>query len=485
MDQEQQDDKDSLADAHDRRAWIRNRVLPWIGLSLSLMCVVVGLMLYLGPRKARRYELSISAGSSAGLRSRFIDLLSDGFARAEQTDESKGRLELTIRRQPTEGSVDSLRRVDSGQLDLAFVQGGLPADSYASVRQVATLHLEPLHLLVKASLYEETKDHLGALRGKTINVSSPGSGTYLLSKQVLRFAGLGDRDFEERNLGYAQLIESHKDVESLPDAVFLVSSLPSPVAEYLISEFDYRLVPLPFSVPIRRTWLAQYRSAGAGAQDDLVQALRRVDRFEIPALTYQIDPPRPAKPTETIGTRMNLVAGKHVASDVVAEIAQAVYETEFARATEQKLRWDELGELAEFPLHEGAKTYLTGKQPLATRQVIEITEQLVGILGAGIGTWLFLWQWLRRMRMRRKDAEFVSCIERVVQIENEALSYEDDAEVPIQKLQEMQEELSEIKTKLIERYRDGYLEGTEMLSSFLKHANDASELISRIVLQSK
>ncbi|MFN3192301.1 MAG: TAXI family TRAP transporter solute-binding subunit [Aureliella sp.] len=485
MDQNKQDDEDSIAVAQDRRAWIRNRVLPWIGLSLSLMCVVAGLMLYLGPRKARRHELRISAGSSAGLRSRFIDLLADGFARADQSDETMGRIELTFLRQPTDGSVDALRRVDSGQLDLAFVQGGLATNSYASVRQVATLHLEPLHLLVKASLYEETKDHLGALRGKTINVSSPGSGTYQLSKQILRFASLGDKDFVERNFGYAQLIGSGKAAESMPDAVFLVSTLPSPVAEYLISDFDYRLVPLPLSVPIRRTWLAQYRNADSSAQDDLEQALRRVDRLEIPAFTYQIDPPRPAQGVETIGTRMNLVAGKHVASEVVAEIAEAVYETEFARATEQKLRWDELGELAEFPLHAGAKTYLAGKQPLATRQVIEITEQLIGIFGAGIGTWLFLWQWLRRMRMRRKDAEFVSCIDRVVQIENEALGYEDDAEVPIQKLQEMQEELSEIKTRLIDRYRDGYLEGTEMLSSFLKHANDASELISRIVLQSK
>ena len=46
----------------------------------------------------------------------------------------------------------------------------------------------------------------------------------------------------------------------------------------------------------------------------------------------------------------------------------------------------------------------------------------------------------------------------------------------------MQNELGSIKTELIDRYRNGELEGADMLSAFLKHANDASELISRIVL---
>ena len=49
-------------------------------------------------------------------------------------------------------------------------------------------------------------------------------------------------------------------------------------------------------------------------------------------------------------------------------------------------------------------------------------------------------------------------------------------------LEKLQDELGTIKTELIQRYRDGYLEGADMLSAFLKHANDASELISRIVL---
>ena len=474
-------EKDSSRAGRNRWAWFRNRVLPWIGLGMGLLCLVAGLTLLIGPKRPKQYRLTISAGSQTGLRSRFIELLTSRFPSEGEFNESP-TLNLELIAKSSEGSLDALRQVEAGELELAFVQGGLPTGEYESVRQVASLHLEPLHLLVGPQSYTDVSEHLGGLRGKRINVSSPGSGTYLLSKQVLRFAKLKPDDYLESNLGYSELIRDAESDRGLPEAVFLVSSLPSPVAQKLISERGYRLVPLPLSALLRRTWLGEYGDASDEAQHDIARALRRIDHFEIPAMTYQIDPPRPTKTIETIGTRLNLVANQDVAEEVVAYLAATVYETDFARATEQRLRWDELNELAEFPLHTGVQTYLAGKQPLATGQVIEVTEQLVGILGALVGAWLFLWQWLSRMRMRRKDAEFVGCIDRVVKIENEALTYEDDEHVPIEKLQNMQEELSEIKTTLINRYRDGYLEGTEMLSAFLKHANDASELISRIIL---
>lgn len=463
-----------------RWAWFRNRVLPWFGLSLGLILLIGGLWIFFSARRTTRHDLKVSAGSRTGLRTRFIDLLDKRLSPTTRS-ENKSRMEIHLIPIETAGSVDALAHIEAGDLDLAFIQGGIPTGEYRSVRQVATLHLEALHLLVKRTIYPEVEGHLASLKGKAINVSRQGSGTFLLSTRILRFAGLTENDYNQSTLGYDELIEQARAGEPMPDAIFLVSSLPSPVASVMVNEMDYRIVDLPFSASLRRTWLSDF-ARQSDSKADVAQALRRVDRFDIPAMTYRIDPPTPSQPLETIGTRMSLVASVNVPDEVVAKITQTVYETDFARATEQKLRWDELSELAEFPLHVGARTYLTGKQPIATQQVIEITEQLVGIFGALIGAWLFLWQWMRRMRMRRKDAEFVTCIDRVVKIENEALSYEDDADAPIEKLQEMQEELSEIKTTLIDRYRDGYLEGTEMLSAFLKHANDASELISRIIL---
>ena len=90
----------------------------------------------------------------------------------------------------TSGSEDALDRLNAGTLDLALVQGGLGLERRTEARQVVPLHVEPLHLLVKGEIHDEVSRHLAALRGKTVNVSQVGSGTYDLSLEVLRFAGL-------------------------------------------------------------------------------------------------------------------------------------------------------------------------------------------------------------------------------------------------------------------------------------------------------
>src|SRR5262249_52432168 len=136
-------------------------------------------------------------------------------------------------------------------LDVALVQGGLKATGRPHVRQVLTLHLEALHLLVKKDLFDDVSRHLGALEGKTVSVGEAGSGTHSLSVQGPAFAGLHPRGADHPD-GYVPLALSRqqlfaeKDDARLPDAVLLVSLLPSPTARYLVTKHGYRLVPLPF-----------------------------------------------------------------------------------------------------------------------------------------------------------------------------------------------------------------------------------------------
>src|SRR5262249_41178323 len=146
---------------------------------------------------------------------------------------------------------DALDQVDRHALDLALVQGGLQRNGWPHVRQVATLHVEPLHLLVKKELYDKVSAHLAALDGKTVNLSEAGSGTHDLAVEVLAFVGLHPRG-GGRARGYIPMALSRqqlfaaKDAARLPDAYFLVSSLPGPTVKYLVEQHGYRLVRLPF-----------------------------------------------------------------------------------------------------------------------------------------------------------------------------------------------------------------------------------------------
>ena len=55
------------------------------------------------------------------------------------------------------------------------------------MRQVTPLVLEPLHLLVRPDLVGPGLDKL---RGRRLNLSTPGSGTRALAHETLRFAGM-------------------------------------------------------------------------------------------------------------------------------------------------------------------------------------------------------------------------------------------------------------------------------------------------------
>src|SRR5436190_958520 len=77
------------------------------------------------------------------------------------------------------------RRAARGWVAAALAVAGLA---------VAALRVEPLHLVVKAEIEPEARDGdargLEFLRGRTVNLSEVGSGTYDLAREVLAFAGL-------------------------------------------------------------------------------------------------------------------------------------------------------------------------------------------------------------------------------------------------------------------------------------------------------
>lgn len=447
-----------------RSSWwarFRNRSLPWLGLSAAVILVALGVSIA-RPSTAARKTLEITAGNSKGMRTRVASLLAEAAL-------PHG---LELQSTSTGGSREGLQRVNDGEIQLALVQGGLRSTDYPNVRRIATLHVEPLHLLVRKNVYSTVAAHLMNLRGKRINLSSASSGTSELATELLAFLHLSADEYTATHLSYQELTDP--DLEELPEAIFTVSSLPSPVAQYLIEERGYRLVALPFAESFQLHWFESSGSSDVNRQ--------QVSATQIPPFCYMADPPRPEQAIETFGTRLELVGNASVSQDVANRLCLAIYDSDFGNIFGKRVTPELLKEKSSFVLHEGTRRYLDRQQPVSSGRVIELTEQLVGILGAAIGAMLFVWQWLKRTRERRRDREFVGCVQRVVEIETRALRFEQEAAMSVDDLEKMQNELGDIKSELIERYRNGELEGADMLSAFLKHANDASELISRIVL---
>ena len=159
---------------------IRKIVRDWSAAVLGVTALALGLGVYFREVESRRFDTRCPPEVTwgCGIRS----------PSASRRGRRCGGFTSTSSRPPARE--DALYCLNAGTLDLALVQGGLSLERRTEARQVVPLHVEPLHLLVKGELHGEVSRQLAALRGKTVNVSQVGSGTYDLSLEVLRFAGL-------------------------------------------------------------------------------------------------------------------------------------------------------------------------------------------------------------------------------------------------------------------------------------------------------
>ena len=430
-------DKQTLADIR------RNRV----ALLFALIAIVVAIALFFTKTEATAYRLRVTAGDANGRRHELALILA-GLSRS-----SGLQLEVI----PTAGSAAAAAAVAAHEVDVALIQGGL--DPIPGVREVGVLYPEPLHLLVREELLA---DGLAGLRGRRVNLSTPGSGTRHLALQALAFVELEPgRDIIEDQMSYAEIEAAPP--EALPDALFMVSSLPSPVVAFLIQKRGYRLLPLPIGHALN---IRDFR----------------ISETTIPAYTYEYVPPVPDGDLRTIANHLLLVAHPDVPPQAIADLIDMVYGGEFSRAANLPvLRAPTLERITEYPLHEGTLLYTRRDDPLLTSEVIDNVESMRSFLvSMAVAAFLF-WRWYSR----RKSLGFEAFIDEVTRIERRALELEKKPEMDLHELMVARHRLSEIKNNALEKFSRGELKGEEFMSSFLSHVTDVRTYLNMMILHER
>jgi TRAP-type uncharacterized transport system substrate-binding protein len=416
--------------------------------------LLAGISLYFlwGTLFPKHYRLSITPGSPKTRRTKVAMSLADQLQNAR----------VQFRLIGTVGSEEALGKVNSRELDLALVQGGLSARGLDNVRQVAALYTEPLHLLVKKDLEVAVTHDLAALKGKRINLSQHGSGTYLLSRAVLDFAGLkvpedgGQGDYLPTTLGKNELVILGEKMlaappgqrpdlrKQLPDAIFLVESMPSDVAQVLVRVADYRLVALPFAEAFSLAELNDVSSAATQLEPGFIKST------EIPPYLYQVTPAVPERACHTLGTSLLLVAHKDVPEDAVYQLLKTIYESHFAiLARPQSLS----GTSPEYPLHRGAVAYRDRDQPLVSRELLDVLAKLTTF-------WVFISATcyaLSRSFLRDPTRRFVYYLREFTQLDLVARGITDDAEAPgepVKRVAYLEDKLSRLKAQMIQEFSD-------------------------------
>jgi TRAP transporter TAXI family solute receptor len=401
--------------------------------------VVAGFFLIQG-RLQRSYRLRLTAGAADGHRHALATILAT---------EAKQR-RMTIEIIPTAGSAEALSQVAAGRLDVALVQGGLQA--HDNLRQVAVLIPEPLHILVRPELRDRG---VTGLLGKKLNLGQAGSGTRQLAVETLTRAGLKPGDYSDLYDSYSRIHEMAP--EELPDALFHVSSLPAPFAEWMIAERGYALLPVPFA-------------------DAMAIRDRSLQEFVIPAYTYGVDPPEPAQPVPTVAPWMSIVAHRDVPDAAIIRLLESVFDGDFTLHAElQGLDVEQVLRRREFALHGGTTTFLNRNQPVITGDFIEGIENLRSFIVSALVALFLGWRWYRG----RANVSFEQFFDAVTRIEQEVLKLRgaagESANAEQVRLLELQ--LSRIKSNAIEQFSSGRLRGDELLGSFLAHVNDVRQCL--------
>jgi TRAP transporter TAXI family solute receptor len=254
----------------------------------------------------------------------------------------------------TGASVDNLKLLQQGRVDLAFTladtlaeavagTGPFAAEGAVDARAIAVLYTNYTHLVVRA---DSGIENVADLRGRVVAIGAPGSGTELIADRILQAAGLNSRvDVTRHALGASEATGALKDGKV--DAVFWSGGLPTPAFQDLAATPGLALRFLP--------------------QGDLVPALTETygpglyRAVQLPAGTYRgLD-----QDIAVVGVSNVLVASARLAPDLVEQLTRVLFEAratlEAAHPEARHLAVPDGPDSAPTAFHEGARRYFESR----------------------------------------------------------------------------------------------------------------------------
>jgi TRAP transporter TAXI family solute receptor len=157
----------------------------------------------------------------------------------------------------TQGSVENIRRMAEGSLDVALAQADIAAAALAGdemfggrpvsgLRAAANLFPETVNIVARR---DRGLDSIADLRGRAVSLGELGSGTLPLARSLLNAYGLGRRDIVAEYL--SPQAASHRLREGSLDAFVMVAGQPAPLLVGLARQLEIELLPVSSGVADR------------------------------------------------------------------------------------------------------------------------------------------------------------------------------------------------------------------------------------------
>lgn len=283
-------------------------------------------------------RISIATGGTGGVY--FVY----GGALADQITQNVEGVEATA--EATSASVDNMQLIADESSDVAFSLADTAADAVEGREQFEG---EPVSAQALARLYvnytqvvtvaDSGINSVEDLRGRSVSVGSPGSGTEIIALRVLRAAGIDpDSDIDRQQLGVDESVDAVRD--GTVDAFFWSGGLPTGAVTDLATTNQILLLPT-----------VEYLDALRNQYGEVYQ------ESTIPAGTYEgFD-----EDVAVIGVPNYLVVNESMDEERAFQITQLLFEQQDALAeAHPEARNLDISAAPQVPpldLHPGARRY--------------------------------------------------------------------------------------------------------------------------------
>lgn len=289
-------------------------------------------------------NLSIGTGATGGV----YYALGGGLAKM-LTDKLPG---TQVTAEVTGASVDNLKFIKSGKMDVGFTMADSASDAAQGVEKFKDSKVEartlvslyPNHMQV-VTVEGTGINKLADLKGKRISTGSPGSGTEVMSLRLLEAIGLDrDKDVSRERLSVNESVNAMKDRKI--DAFVWVSGLPAAAVTDLATTPGVKIKLLDH----------------ADAADAMNKKYGNLySKGSIPAGTY----PGQAGAAANIQVWNLLVVDSKMSDDLAYSITKTVFESQADLVKVHKeaanISLKTQGGTSPIPYHPGAKKYLKEK----------------------------------------------------------------------------------------------------------------------------
>jgi TRAP transporter TAXI family solute receptor len=209
----------------------------------------------------------------------------------------------------TDGSLDNMRRLDRGEVDLAFGQNDIV---FHTVRTDRVLGRPNDELVGLALLYEEVGqvvvastaavERIEDLRGQSVSFGLPGSGSRFSSELLFAHFGMGEDDIDLSAL--SELGAVNGLLTGSLSAMVVWRALPVPLLEDLLRHGGAKLIPI---------------------DPEAVEALRMKEPFLVPSTIPARVYANQEQVIPTAAVKAMLVARSTLDPDLVEEILNAIF----------------------------------------------------------------------------------------------------------------------------------------------------------------